>query len=230
MIRPPAALQTPCGARRQSAALQDFHNAVHRRPGSSPHAPRRDLPAVKAKAGFVLLVEIVLALFVISMGVLAGVALITTSMDRGREARADTQLAMFGDGILEWLRASATEAGTTNGWAGFWADVQDGEIGIPVPAQEMWTPSNCVVTADEVKTVVLTNFGHHALAVRGEEADTGIPALVLRCLLEVDPDVAWGGRTNWCAQLKLWEGQFGSTNAVQARSLYTEFPEPGVLR
>ena len=187
-------------------------------------AVRRPKNRASRKAGFVLLVEMVLAIFVLSIGVLASVALITSSLDTARESRADTRLAMFGDGILEGLRAMALDAGVTNGWGAFWDDIEARDLGIPVPAQVMWAQTDCVVRIGGPATIVLTNYAHHA------GGDTSVPGLALRYVLSVDPRPTAGGKTNRLVHLRLWEGVFGGTNAAAARSFYTEISDPGVLR
>jgi hypothetical protein len=122
------------------------------------------------------------------------------------------------------LRATAIEASSTNGWETFWNNVETGLVGIPVPAREMWTPSNAAVFVGGPTTLALTNYGHHAAS------EMATPAVALRYMLNIEQRPTDGGRTNRAVLLSLWEGSFGITNAAGERRFYTEVFDQGELR
>ncbi len=157
---------------------------------------RRGLPC---GAGFSL-IEVMLALMVISVGMLAILGLFPVSLDQGARAIAFSHSALFAEEIFSGLRACADED---------WAALDD-TLALPAAAPSVWDPgvTNRVTGAD-----MLTNIYQVAGA-------TAIVDHVIRYRLALTNDGAAVKR----ATLWVWSGQFGSTGAPAV--FYGEFFNP----
>jgi hypothetical protein len=179
------------------------------------------------RAGFVLLVEVLFALFVLSLGILAGIQLMRSSVDRGARASADTRAALFATDVFNGLRALSAETGLslgTNGWQHFWQQLANG-YEVPVAALEAWT-APLSVRAGGPHTLVFTSYGYHV-----GKGTNKITHGALRYRLDVDlwsgPDEATDVRAG--VMLKIWDGEFGPTDDRNVQIFYTEYYDAGWL-
>ena len=153
------------------------------------------------RAGFTL-VEVALALMVISIGLMAIFGLFSTSLGFDRESKDDTYAAFFGEDILNSLRAVIPEMN--------WADItQQGKIRIEPSGRDNWLEPNAlrVEITDAWKLNKYIN----------DETDERLPEYAIRDRLQIRK---WDniGR----AVLEVLPGEFGPTNAV--KRFYIEFP------
>lgn len=98
------------------------------------------------KSGFSL-VEVALALLVVSVGLIAAVGMLPGGLDNSKKATDETQQALLADYVLNTFRAYA---GSTNwqGGAASWHLLPT--TSVPVPAQSMWdAPMNLAVSASQ---------------------------------------------------------------------------------
>lgn len=172
---------------------------------------------LRRRAGFVLLVEVALAIFVLSIGVVAGVALIGSAIDSAAMANADAQTGMFADGVLNGLRALSQESAATNGWEAFWVDFANGNISVPVAAEQMWTNAP-PVRAGSLERIAFTNWPSRT----GAGVSVRSHALRYRLDTRLVTDV-WGSTNAVRAMLRVWEGEFGGTNERAAQVFYSEY-------
>lgn len=86
------------------------------------------------KSGFSL-IEVALALLVVSIGLVATVGMLPGGLENSKKASDDTQSALFADYVLNSLRAlsSVSNAAVTR-----WSDIGDTKPKIPIAAPDMW--------------------------------------------------------------------------------------------
>lgn len=155
----------------------------------------------RAKAGFSL-VEVALALLVVSVGLAAVFALFPSGADANRRAIQDTQIGLFADYVLNGARHQAEEV--------TWDEVNDsgGLIVSPLCGQYAWSSPDAVVA----------DAGAPRAVVYKTEANSAIEEMAFRYKLRVYP-VA--GKPNVKAMvLQVWPGQYGSLTGTNV--FYTE--------
>lgn len=182
--------------------------------------------------GFTL-IEIALAIVVVAIGVLAVFSLLSAGLDASNKAIGDTQAAIFADNVFNALRAESLKAASdydpfvpVNGWNTFWQNFVNGSTNISVVAGLAWTPANLSVTAvSGGGTLVFLNK-----SLRGSTI-TDVQNYALRYELTVQPSLGGWGAALWentaKVTLKVWNGQYGSTNNPLV--FYSEFYNPGAL-
>lgn len=172
------------------------------------------------RAGFVMMVELVVALFVLAIGVVAAVSLVTHSTESEAQVGADVRAALFATAALDGLRIHADRAAAAGDWEPFWVSMADGDSRIPVAAQDLWGDGEATVGAGELQTLVLTNYNLHA----NPGCPTDIPGQAFRYLVSVafvTNSYGWTSRVN--VAVNVWDGEFGVTNARAAARFYTEY-------
>ncbi len=182
--------------------------------------------------GFTL-IEIALAMFVFSIGVLALYALFNTGLQQSQQALADTQIAFFADNVLHGLRAKSielSETGVSNDWERFWLELRQGVTNITVTAAPHWVcpSSNTFMTIDAngLHINAYTNYALHA------NRNTDRVHHVLRYLLLVELTnslMSTPGSNRVNVTLKVWEGFYGSTNDEAGHSFYAQYMDWGGL-
>lgn len=86
------------------------------------------------KLGFSL-IEVALALLVVSIGLVATIGMLPGGLDNSKRAGDDTQAALFADYVLNSLRALTS---VTNSQVTRWRDVGGTSPKIPIAAPDMW--------------------------------------------------------------------------------------------
>lgn len=81
--------------------------------------------AVRGRRGFSM-IEVALALLILSIGVLTMVGLMSGGLDMNKSAQDYTQAAIFASDSLEGLRSFAENGTPTNGTTRFWSTLQTG--------------------------------------------------------------------------------------------------------
>jgi len=142
------------------------------------------------------LIEVMLAVLVVSVGVLAILSLFPMALDQNSRAIASSQSALFADEVLNGLRACADA-----NWGAL-----DGNAagGLPIVAQDRFPGIWAVIVTNTVWTNIYSN-------------DIGVVNHALRYQLTL---TSTGNIKK--ATLKVWQGQFGATG-VAPGVYYTEF-------
>ncbi len=135
-----------------------------------------------SRRGFSL-VEVALALLIVSVGLLATVGMLPGALDNSKKASEDTQQALFADYVLNTLRALAA-ATNQNPWSSF---TTGPATPIPVAASSMWdSPNGLVITPDVVGTIGTYKWNPTPLHFRAA-ANPNIEELVLAYSLTIEP-------------------------------------------
>ncbi len=143
------------------------------------------------------LIEVTLALMVISVGMLSVIGLFPLGLDQNSRAIADTHAALFADEVLSGLRACAADN---------WADFDVTLVSLPVAADTEWggTLMTNYITGTNVEVNVYTNY------------NTNLVDHALRYRLNLTSN----GNIK-AATLSVWGGEFGTTSAPSI--FYEEF-------
>ena len=179
----------------------------------------------ESRAGLIM-VEAALAVIVLAIGVLAAFMLFGSGLDTRSKASADTQAALFADGVFNTLRAECAMASESNCWEGFWNDFTNGAAIVPVAAggpDGAWADADLAIRANVLCTNVYSNFSFRL------NVSTNIVDHALRYCLDVAPQAAAGWTNRIEVKLTVWEGIFGTTNEDEGAVFYTEFDNPGDL-
>ena len=172
------------------------------------------------------MIETVLAVAIVTMGILSIFLLFSSGLDLNTPSIADTRVAIFGDNVLNGLRAESEHAASTTGWLEFWEDFETTDISITVAATDIWTNSPVILGDNELHTNIYT-----VNPLRTNSTITGLVEQELRYKLKVEfktnpPDYE---TNNVAVTLKVWPGSEGSTNDTDALILYTWFHDHGDL-
>ncbi|MBM4149292.1 MAG: hypothetical protein FJ224_09630 [Lentisphaerae bacterium] len=183
----------------------------------------KTIEQARDRAGFVLLVEIALALMVFSMGVLASLRLMARGVERRQSAREHRETAAFGEGVIEGLSAlAANSCAVSNGWDRFWTEFAAGRTGVPVVCAAF------AFTNERAEIMAGGPFTSRLAWARLHSGDPGgIPWLTVRHEIILSNRPTAGGRTNIAVWLKLWEGEFGRTNLPPKVVFYSEIAREG---
>lgn len=105
----------------------------------------------RRSAGFSL-VEVALAMLVISVGVLAAVSLFPTSMDSNKKAIDDTQIGLYADYVMSTLQGYVANTNSTSRtWNTFVNS--PAQIAVAAAADSMWEqPTNLLLRANNQVT------------------------------------------------------------------------------
>lgn len=180
-----------------------------------------------SRAGFILLIELLLAMSILMGGILAFVTLLGTTHETSVEAGNDITTALFADTVLNQLRAEAYAAAESNQWHTFWNDLRAN--GTNMATQVMWGGTGNVIrasTAGEVFTVDMVGLGWHS--------DDGTHDIgteySLRYSMSIAPDTPFTSNSAVArVQIKVWPGPEGPTENSDAFVFYSEFHNTGGL-
>ncbi|MCE9613683.1 MAG: prepilin-type N-terminal cleavage/methylation domain-containing protein [Lentisphaerae bacterium] len=223
----------------------DRHAGPAALPAESPPPAGRP----RAAGGFTL-VELAIAIAVVLIGVLALFALISSGLDSSSKAVADTQAAIFADSVFNAI-GSASQSAAEDGvqgnqvmWKVFWRDFAAGTTKLYVPVTNMWDSARDPKGGPLSKTPLPIYGDNKIYALRymavplhasatligPKYAVTNVVHLALRYQLTVQPpisDVVSLGNLKEAVTLRVWDGEFGTTN--DALIYYGEFDNPGDL-
>jgi type IV pilus modification protein PilV len=174
-------------------------------------------------SGGFTLIEVVIAIIVVAIGVLAMFSLISTGMDASAKAVADTQGSIFADAVFNGFRANAAaasqqESRTNRTWTAFWDNISTATNMVAMPMA--W-----VGGAD--MRIIADNAPHDLTFVNQPQRTTsiaGIPNFSLRYRLATAPIGPGAWKTH---QLFLWVWPGRKTRAQDALRFYTEIPFGG---
>lgn len=157
----------------------------------------------RAQAGFSL-VEVALAMLVISVGVLAAVSLFPTSMDSNKKSIDDTQIALYADYVLGTLQSYVASTNIVNlyGWKWDTFVNNPGAIAVSAAAVDMWKdPTNLMIKADGN----LTKLAFFSLKSNVEEMN-------LEARLTIGPSPDYNSYSIRRATLEVWPYSAQNTN------------------
>ena len=165
---------------------------------------RRATGRVEGRGGFTL-VEVALALLVISVGIVVVVGLFPAGLQTNKAAIDDTRMAMFAEEVLNGVRAVAGEAP--------WTYLDNSSFRLPAPAPDLWDPgilSDLEIVPGEVRV----NKYVFSSAIYG---DADLTAYAMRYRLDFeDIDPMTKGVT-----LQVWASERGPL-LDDGRVFYTE--------
>lgn len=142
------------------------------------------------------LIEVSLALLVVSVGILSVLSLFPMGLDQNARAIADSHAGLFADEVMSGLRACAE----TN-WAGL-----NGNIVLPVAADAAWGNS----ATGELDTLFTIRTNIYKL-----------PDSIVDHALRYQLMLATNGNIK-AATLYVWGGEFGATGTTSAPSIFYE--------
>lgn len=160
--------------------------------------PNHSKPVLRAGREAFNLIEVMLALMVVSVGILAILALFPMGLDQNARSIGDTYIALFADEVLNGLRTVADDD-----W-----DALNKDISLPIAASAKFTTVDDVLGGD-----VYTNIYNN----NDWQSDSGIINHALRYRLELTTR----GDNIKTATLWVWSGQWGTTKAPSI--FYAEF-------
>lgn len=160
-------------------------------------------------AGFTL-VEIALALLVLSVGLLSLFGLFSTGLQMNKRAIDETQAALFAEEVLNGVRAQATLHP--------WNIIRD-NIELGAPAYHVWyRPDDLVVLADSTwRTNRYVKLGPRGVPVSERYIDFGV-----RYRLDI---IDVSGKPVYVVKLRVRPGEFGPTEPEYV--FYTELYNHG---
>lgn len=149
------------------------------------------------KCGGFSLIEVALALLVVSVGLVAVIGMFPSGLDSGRKANEDTQTAIFADYVLNTIRACAANTNY------LWSDFADGSktLQIPIAAPGMWDssmPNRTIYPGDVKKNITFLS-----------SEDKNIEEFSINYSLFIS-DIASNRMKR--VKLEIWPGMAGSTN------------------
>jgi prepilin-type N-terminal cleavage/methylation domain-containing protein len=166
-------------------------------------------------SGFTL-VEIALALVVISVGVMAILALFPEGLTLSRETVEETRCAMFAEDVFNSYRSIARMPMFATNWDGF-LDESNPDLVMSVPATSAWAaaqwPTNSLRPGDAVTPVILRAAG------------SAIEEMPLQYRLRIANNATHDGPDIAVLRLEVWPGLF-TTNQPPYR-FYTEIYNHG---
>lgn len=151
------------------------------------------------RGGFSL-IEVALALLVISVGLVAAVGMLPGSIDNSKRASDDTQQALFADYVLNSLRAMAAN---TNIFVERWSDINGSGPKIPIAAPDMWDGGR--------SAVVTPGAGYQKLTMKPAD-NPNIEEIVLYYDLKITDGAQPGLKR---AELKTYTGSLLNTNSLR---------------
>lgn len=156
------------------------------------------------RGGFSL-VEVALALLVVSVGLVAAVGMLPGSLDNSKRATDDTQQALFADYVLNTVRALAASTSAVPRWT----DVNNDYLQIQIAAPDMW---------DQGKTMVLApGKGPQTLVFKSKFLPEMEESTIIYDLnIVVDPATNSMKRVD----LKLYSGSVQNTNSMRIFCAY----------
>lgn len=198
-----------------------------------------------AKDGFTLL-EVVLALLVVAIGVLAVFGLISFGLDASQQGVNDTLSALFADDVFNGLRASSIAASDDGKWLEFWQDFSTCQTSVTFAAWRTWDgvlEKKASLGAPTWSTdgpvyikCTKSDQGEYAAAYRAvlkckpfvgrPISTTNLINHTIRYALEVRPDSSSDPRY-FGVTLTMWPGEFGDMTKQRSTIFYSEFGDPG---
>ena len=156
----------------------------------------------RLRRGFTL-VEVSLALLVLSVGVLTAYALFPEGLNAGRAATADTQSAMFADIVFRSYRSASTYRR--------WNELATTQVRVPCDGT-IWNGAARTVYIQPSPSI---QTYRNQITVGGEAVDENALRYKLE-LREITPNRLMA------VSLYIWPGLFGPTDPGSANYYYTE--------
>lgn len=160
----------------------------------------------RGRRGFTL-IEVAMAMLVVSVGIMAAFAMFPQGLDQGKAAVEDTQAAQFAEWVFDGYRGLSTRYA--------WSLWPTAPVQLPGAAN-----FNSAQTTPWVRASVNSNIVTVFRAFRQVSQSTaGIDAreIALRYNLALDRGNRSVGLT-----LRVWPGEYGNTDATNAVMFYTE--------
>jgi Tfp pilus assembly protein PilV len=193
---------------------------------------------VTPQRGGFSLIELTLAIFVFSVGVLTVFLLLGRGLEDSQATGRYTRMAQFGEDVLEALEERSEYYCETPGEAGgdwyrFWSDFGAGSTSIVVAAGStngVWEESLSVQGGGTHTNVFVLHPWY-------SESATGIVSHVMRYRLQVQLEplhdeapafMTWTNRAR--VTLRIWEGEFGRYDDRDSILLYAWFTDHGAVR
>lgn len=173
------------------------------------------------KSAFTL-IEMAIALVVISIGMLTLMKLFSDGFVRARTAIGEVRAAHFAGDVFDTLRAMSAKAtywhADSNAWVDVWDTWAYGETNFPVAMSGLWGDGKSDLLIQGNDTPLLLAFTNIE----------GVVSHAFRYQLTIVPPPFPETGTNWAsATLHIWEGVRGPTTLDTAVSFYSEFPRAG---
>jgi hypothetical protein len=186
-------------------------------------SPQRDRSQPGPKTGAFVLLELALALVVLTLGVMSMVALLASGFRANARARSDSRRAVFAENVFHGLRAESVHATETGQWETFWGALVGGSTGLTVAAADVWVNPSPIL-AGGLRTNLFQRYALHT-GTAGSDIEYAV-----RYRLDVDfhrPDNTWTSRAN--VTLHVWAGGAGSVEDDEALVFYSEYANEGGL-
>jgi len=201
--------------------------------------------------GFTL-IEVAIAVLVVSLGVLAVAALFSQGLSASAKAVGDTHSSMFADNVFNGLRArsllEAEKQTVTNPtWVNFWTNFICGGTSITIaavsPGWSVWT-NVMPIRVGGPYTQNFANIPMHGAGITGlvdhafrYRIDAWTNSVVFSNLVSAKLNGAWlspwwtlpATDTTARVVLYVWDNRFGSTNVSDALMFSSEFANQGDL-
>ncbi len=201
---------------------------------------KKDVAKNRESNGFTLL-EVVLAILVVAVGLLAVFGLITFGLDASEKAVGDTLAGIFADDVFNGLRSYSIAAADQGNWGNFWSAFAGGSTSVTFAAWRTWDGtlekkgalSDSTWSSDGpvyIKCSVAGAAAYKATLVCKSFVGRPIstPNLVNHTIrYSLNAKAASGGKQWYEVTLKVWPGEFGSMVVQKPITFYSEFGNPG---
>lgn len=164
------------------------------------------------------LIEVTLALVVLSAGALGILLLLTHSVDSATLATNKMRSAAFADTIFNTLYSYSREVASkgSNEWAYFWQELSEGESGIPVACPDMWLPENMWIQQGTHTLIFSNNEFHISLT-------NNTLAFAIRYTMDIEMFYTNDFPYTVKVRLKVAGGEFEAKPVADDAYFYSEF-------
>jgi prepilin-type N-terminal cleavage/methylation domain-containing protein len=112
--------------------------------------------STQKRSGFSL-IEVALALLVVSVGLIAAIGMLPGSLDNSKKASEDTQQSLFADYVLGTIRSYSSN--TNYSWSGAGGLPAFSSLPVYIPAPSMWDTSGNVTITEGSGTITFKPAG-----------------------------------------------------------------------
>jgi hypothetical protein len=172
---------------------------------------------INDKKGFSL-IEVTLALVVLSAGVIGILFLLNRSLDATISSTNKIQATVFADSVFSTLCSYSYEMASkgSNEWKSFWLNLAEGESGIPVACPDIWFPSDMLIQTGTHTLVFSNNFVHAAVT-------TNTSSFAVRYTMEIELVYTDDFPYRVQVSLKVSTGEFEAKSKTDEVCFYSEY-------
>lgn len=176
------------------------------------------------------MVEVAVAVVILSLGMLAAFALFSAGLKTAEDFAADASAALFARSVFSRLRAESSLAAERSEWTNFWSAFAAGTTSLIVETgcyDGVLAETNITIRAG----ALFTNFYSDYSIRFCTETNANSRALRYRLRAYARPNDLFAASNQSAAAvvLEVWNGAYGPTNEDERFLFYAEIPDIGHL-